>query len=109
MATDATTAWNNVVGAREPFSGVDFGSGEVDLHLLDHRPAGTRLSRPGARDVVLDWSADHRVLVVWTLPGRPFICVEPWSAPANTLQTGRGIVVPAGQTHVSRVAIILAP
>jgi len=108
VATDATTAWNNVAGAREPFSGVDFGSGEVDLHLLDHRPAGTRLSRPGARDVVLDWSADHRVLVVWTLPGRPFVCVEPWSAPANALQTGRGIVVPAGQTHVSRVTISTA-
>jgi galactose mutarotase-like enzyme len=105
VATDATAAWNNVAGAPVPFTGVDFRSGEIDLHLLDHRPAGTRLSRPEARDVVLDWSADHRVLVLWTLPGRPFICVEPWSAPANALQTGHGIEVPPGQAHVSRVSI----
>src|SRR5215475_13884127 len=105
VATDATTAWNNVTGARVPFSGVDFASGEVDLHLLDHRPAGTRLTRPGARDVVLGWGSDQRVLVLWTLPGRPFICVEPWSAPANALQTGGGIVVAPGGTHASRVDI----
>jgi galactose mutarotase-like enzyme len=105
--TDATTAWDNVAGARVPFRGVSFATGEVDMHLLDHKPAGTRLHRPGARDVVLSWSADHHVLVLWTLPGRPFICVEPWSAPGNALQTGGAALVAPGDTHTSQVRIAL--
>ena len=108
VATDATLAWDNVAGARVPFSGVDLASGEVDLHLLDHHPHGTRLVRPGARDVVLSWSSDVSVLVLWTLPGRPFVCVEPWTAPANALQTGGGVTVQPGGTHVSTLAIAVA-
>ena len=103
--TDATLAWDNVAGARVPFRGVDFASGEVDLHLLDHGRHGTRLQRPGARDVLLSWSADHHVLVLWTLPDRPFICVEPWSAPANALQTGGGLLVAPGASHASQVIL----
>jgi len=107
VATDATVAWDNVAAARVPFSGVDFAAGEVDLHLLDHHPHSTRLVRPGARDVVLSWSSDVHVLVLWTLPGRPFVCVEPWSAPANALQTGGAVMVPPGDVHVSSLAIAL--
>jgi galactose mutarotase-like enzyme len=105
VATDATVAWDNVAAARVPFSGVDLAAGEVDLHLLDHHPHGTRLVRPGARDVVLSWSSDVGVLVLWTLPGRPFVCVEPWTVPANALQTGGAVMVPPGGAHVSTLAI----
>jgi galactose mutarotase-like enzyme len=57
--------------------------------------------------VVLSWSANHHVLVLWTLPGRPFICVEPWSAPANALQTGAAALVAPGDTYTSQVRIAL--
>lgn len=101
VETDATVAWDNVAGARVPFRGLDLTAGEIDMHLLDHHPAGTRLSRPPARDVVLSWSADQRVLVVWTLPGKPFVCVEPWLAPASTPST----LVPPGGAHESWLSI----
>jgi len=103
IASGATRGWDNVAGAEvtvDPAS-LDFAAGEVDLHLLDHDRPGTRLARPGARDIVLAWSADQRVLVLWTLPGRPFICVEPWSDRAGA----PGIAVAPGEAHVSRLVI----
>jgi galactose mutarotase-like enzyme len=110
ITTDATLAWDNVAGERRPFRAdqLDLAAGEVDLHLLDHGSPRTRLSRPGARDIVLEWSADQAVLVLWTLPGRPFVCVEPWSAPANALHTGGGLQVPPGGAHTSVLTIRLA-
>jgi galactose mutarotase-like enzyme len=107
VATDATKAWDNVAKAVVAVETIALDQGEVDLHLLDHGTHGTRLERPGERPVVLDWSADQRVLVVWTLPGKPFVCVEPWSAPGNSLVTGGAIVVAPGAAHESRLTISL--
>jgi galactose mutarotase-like enzyme len=30
--------------------------------------------------------------VVWTLAGRDFVCVEPWTAPADALNTGESLI-----------------
>ena len=27
----------------------------------------------------LDWDSTSQALVLWTQPGKPFVCVEPWS------------------------------
>jgi galactose mutarotase-like enzyme len=110
VESDATRAWDNVAGEERPFraGALDLASGEIDLHLLDHRPPGTRLVRPGARDLVLGWSADQTVLVLWTLPGRPFVCVEPWSAPAGALHRGGGLRVAPGGAHTSTFTIAIA-
>ena len=104
VMTRATRAWDNVAGAEVALRPIDFVGGEVDLHLLDHDTPGTRLVRPGARDIVLDWSGDQQVLVLWTLPGRPFICVEPWSDRAGA----PGITVAPGEAHQSRLVISVA-
>ena len=40
----------------------------------------------------LAWSGDFRTMVVWTLGGRDFVCVEPWTAPAGALRTGEGLI-----------------
>lgn len=79
--TDARTAFDNRTGQTGPLPPLRFGADEVDLHLLDHQAPGTRL----AGHVALSWSPNFTTLVLWTLPGQPFICVEPWSAPAGTL------------------------
>lgn len=36
----------------------------------------------------LDFSADYRTLVFWTIAGKDYVCVEPWTAPRNALNTG---------------------
>lgn len=79
VGTSATQVFDNVKGETRPFSRPDFSTGEHDLHLLDHKSAGTVLHRPPGRDVHLQWSPDFRRMVLWTLPDKPFICVEPWT------------------------------
>ncbi|MEZ4391676.1 MAG: hypothetical protein R3A48_11315 [Polyangiales bacterium] len=96
---DATRAWDNAARRAVEFTGLpSLGEGEVDLHLLDARATRTTLRRPGLRDVEVSWSDALPVLVVWTLPDKDFVCVEPWSAPGNALKEGRARWVPEGST-----------
>lgn len=93
VATDATRAWDNRQGKVVPFTGLDLTVPEVDLHLLDHSEAGTTLHRGlGRRPVKLTWSLEFQRMVVWTLQGKDFVCVEPWTASAGALATGEGLI-----------------
>ncbi|MET0404060.1 MAG: aldose epimerase [Cystobacter sp.] len=105
--TDATRAWNNRTGEPMTFEGVDLTATEVDMHLLDHSRPGTTLHRgPGLRPVELSWSPSFTTVVVWTLTGRDFVCVEPWTAPAGALRTGQGLLpVEPGATFSSEFEI----
>jgi galactose mutarotase-like enzyme len=95
IATRATRAFDNVTKTVGPFHGFDLMAKEVDLHLLDH----------GGSDSALDWADGSRLSlraspefgrwVVWTLAGKDFVCVEPWTAPANALNTGESLLVVA--------------
>lgn len=102
VETDATRAWDNRSKREVAFSGFELTAAEVDLHLRDHSSPGTTLHRgPGSRPVTLSWSAAFRTLVVWTLQGRDFVCVEPWTAPGGALATGEGVLSVAPGERVS--------
>jgi galactose mutarotase-like enzyme len=106
--TDATRAWDNKTS--QPVTirgGIDLVGDEIDLHLLDHRPREARLQRPGMRNVTVRFGDDQKVLVVWTVRGRDFVCVEPWSRAANALNEGKGIVVAPHAAHTT-LSIITA-
>ncbi|MFY2563951.1 aldose epimerase [Corallococcus terminator] len=93
VETDATHAWDNRAKLEVPFNGLDLTADEVDLHLRDHSRTETRLLRgPGLRPIHLSWSPEFRVMVVWTLKGKDFVCVEPWTAAAGALATGEGLL-----------------
>ena len=95
VETDATRALDNRTGATITLgSRIDLTAQEVDLHLSDHRPAGTVLHRPGRGSVSLSWSG-FRQLVIWTLAGKDFVCVEPWNAPAGVMTTNPPLVEPS--------------
>ena len=80
VETKATQVFDNRTGETRAFTTPDFTQGEQDLHLLDHRESGTVLHRPPLPPVRLRWSPEFTRLVLWTLPDRPFVCVEPWTA-----------------------------
>lgn len=51
--------------------------------------------------VTLSATPAMRHLQVWTLPGRDFVCVEPFCGPANTINTpGRALVPPGGRLEL---------
>ena len=74
----AGRAFDNTRGADVDVERIDFSAGEVDLHFAAS-PGGTVLHRGEERPVHLSWTPQFDTLVVWTQPGKPFICVEPWA------------------------------
>jgi galactose mutarotase-like enzyme len=91
IATAATQAYDNVTRTLGPFRGFHLATGETDLHLVDHGSSDCTLTADGAR-ITLRTSPEFRRWVVWTLPGKEFVCVEPWTAPGNALNTGQGLI-----------------
>jgi galactose mutarotase-like enzyme len=89
----ATRAFNNVNKLVAPFTGFDLTAPEVDLHLLDNpEPAAALDFGDGAR-LTLRTSSDFSVWVVWTVAGKEYVCVEPWTAPGNALNSGERVTL----------------
>ena len=73
-----------------PFSGsFDFDSEEIDVafNSLDKNSTAFKNNRSGVT-VEINYSDPYSTLVFWTVKGKNFICLEPWSAPRNALNTG---------------------
>lgn len=53
----------------------------------------------------LRYSSPYAVLVFWTLQPQPFVCLEPWTAPRNALNTGDHLLhLEAGATLTAHVS-----
>jgi galactose mutarotase-like enzyme len=103
VETHATRAFDNVQKRDVEFTGFDFSCSEVDLHLHDHGASRSSLRRPGAPTVEIEGSPEFTHWVVWALAAKDFICVEPWTAPANALNSGERLlwVEPAKERSLS--------
>jgi galactose mutarotase-like enzyme len=87
VATAATRAYDNVAKREAPYALDLGGDGEVDLHLLDHGSSSSSLAWPDGARVGVDASPEFTHWVVWSLPGRDFVCLEPWTSPPDALNT----------------------
>jgi galactose mutarotase-like enzyme len=88
----AESAFDNTSGSYEPWNGVlDFTAPEVDLHLLNAQGGTAKLEIPGKPTRIFTFSDLYTVLVLWTVAMKDFVCFEPWSAPADALNTGVGL------------------
>jgi galactose mutarotase-like enzyme len=92
IGTKATRAFDNVTKKNVRLDRIDLKEREVDLHLEDH----------GAEPCTLTWatgalsvrgSPEFTHWVVWTLEGKDFVCVEPWTCPGDALNTGDRLIV----------------
>jgi galactose mutarotase-like enzyme len=84
LPTRATRAFDNVSKTAVALSGaLDLTRPEVDIHLLDHGTGECALG-----DIVMRASPEYTHWVVWTLRGKDFVCLEPWTCPGNALNTG---------------------
>ncbi len=110
VVTRATRAWDNfgkrMVDVTAP---IDVAAPqEVDLHLVDHGGHEATLVLPDGARLVVRGSEEFGRWVVWTQPGKDFVCLEPWTAAANALNTGeRLLVIDPGRTQVLRVSMAL--
>jgi len=73
-----------------PFTGnFDFNQQEIDVafkSLTRHMTALTDNQR--RLKISLSYSDLYSTLVFWTVKGKDYVCLEPWSAPRNALNTG---------------------
>ncbi len=101
VPTTATRAFDNVPKREVDLKGpIDLTRGEVDLHLVDHARSDATLELGDGRAVRIEASSAYRRWVIWTLPEKDFVCLEPWTAPGNALNTGAGLLdVEPGASH----------
>ena len=92
IGTGATRAFDNVTKADVPVTRIDLTGKEVDLHLHDHGAVPCTLTLPD-RTITLRGSPEFSQWVVWTLEGKDFVCVEPWTCPGNALNTGERLLL----------------
>ncbi len=108
LDTDATRGLDNRTGDEVAVTRpIELAGREVDLFLLDHRPRQTVLHRPGMPGVRIGFGAEQALLVVWTLPGRDFVCVEPWRTRPGALADGSAPQVAPGGSESSTLTISL--
>ncbi|MBK1989808.1 aldose epimerase [Sphaerospermopsis aphanizomenoides BCCUSP55] len=91
-----------------PFNGnFDFEREEIDFafgHLRSQSAAVTDNSRK--LKLTLDYDEIYAMLVFWTLKGKDFYCLEPWTAGRNSLNTGENLTVLApGASKTSSVKL----
>jgi galactose mutarotase-like enzyme len=99
IPTESTRAWDNVAKkivtlAPSKVAGcpIDLTQPEVDIHLLDHEATMAVLELGDGHHIEVRASRHFQHWVVWTLAGKDFVCLEPWSAPGNALNTGEEIL-----------------
>ena len=77
-----------------PFSGeFDFSLDEIDAmfrQLSDRSATVTDSSRQ--LQLQLSWDDTYSTLIFWTVKGKDFYCLEPWTAPRNALNTGDDLI-----------------
>jgi galactose mutarotase-like enzyme len=94
IETRASRAFDNVQKKEVRIERISLGGREVDLHLIDHDSNRSSLSWNDDR-LTIEGSSQFTRWVVWTLPGKGFVCLEPWTAPFNALNTGEGVMTVA--------------
>ncbi|MFM7425947.1 MAG: aldose epimerase [Elainella sp.] len=80
--------------AQQPFSGFDFELDEIDVAFRPLSQQSAQVIDPerGLR-LSLDYDPAYSTLVFWTIKGKDYYCLEPWTAPRNALNTGDSLLV----------------
>ena len=83
-----TEYFSNVTKNKVAFSGsFDFELEEIDAAFTKINQNYTSFSDQKQK-ITLKYADFFSTLVFWTVKGKDFICLEPWSAPRNALNTG---------------------
>jgi galactose mutarotase-like enzyme len=70
----------------------DLSSDEIDVAFRPLSSHLTTVTDSGRRcQLVLSYDNTYSTLVFWTVKGKDFYCLEPWSAPRNALNTGENL------------------
>ena len=86
--TCAGASKGKVTGSVEGFTPDKIGNDrEFDFGLPAPRNGRARFEVPGLGALLLSFSPELRHMQFWSLPGKDFICLEPFYGPNNTINT----------------------
>ena len=93
-----------------PFDGTfDLSQPEIDAAFKQiSRQSASFSDRQRNLTLNLEYSDLYGTLVFWTLQDKDYICLEPWTAPRNALNTGEGLIHLDPQQTIETVVTIRA-
>ena len=85
----ATSYFDHISQETKSFPGkFDFELDEIDVAFTSiNRHHTSILNHHSASKVTIYYSDFYSTLVFWTIKGKDYVCLEPWSAPRNALNT----------------------
>jgi galactose mutarotase-like enzyme len=99
---------DQITKEQHAFSGTfDWSRDEIDVAF---RPVSANsasvIDRGRQLKIELGYSDLYSTLVFWTVKGKDYYCLEPWSAPRNALNTGEHLTqLPAGASFEASVSL----
>jgi galactose mutarotase-like enzyme len=94
MGIPAHELYDHLSQTSVPFTGTfDWTAPEIDVAFKSLSAQEATLTDPAAgRRLILTYDELFRTLVFWTVQGKPFFCLEPWTGPRNALITGEQLI-----------------
>ncbi|MFN6517252.1 MAG: aldose epimerase [Nostoc sp. CreGUA01] len=72
----------------------DFNQNEIDVAFKQLTSKSASVTDNNRKlKLTLDYGDEYPILVFWTLKGKDFYCLEPWSAARNSLNTGEHLII----------------
>lgn len=86
-----TTLWDHQTRTSQPFRGFDFSQPEIDIAF---RPLTGQVATVTQEHgtLTLEYDPAFTTLVFWTVAGKDFYCLEPWTAPRYALTAGDDLI-----------------
>jgi galactose mutarotase-like enzyme len=80
---------DNLTKTVQPYNGrFDFDQAEIDAAFVGVPPVASVADTARGIKVTVESAPEFSTLVFWTQKGKDFYCLEPWTAPRNSLLTG---------------------
>ena len=98
--------WDQKNHTTHSFTGsFDFELDEIDVAFGDLTAQSASVIDPSRQlELIVEYDDAYSYLVFWTLKGKDYYCLEPWSAPRNALNSGKNLMVLApGESRETRV------
>lgn len=85
---------DNVTKSVQPYAGAfDFNLDEIDAAFTEiSSPVAGVVDEGRSHRLTLSFSPEFSTVVFWTVKGKPFYCLEPWTAPRNAMNTGNHLL-----------------
>jgi galactose mutarotase-like enzyme len=85
---------NQVTKEIKDFTGsFDFNETEIDVAFRNLTKTKCAIvDRSANRKISLSYADAYSTIVFWTIAGKDYVCLEPWTAPRNAINTGESLL-----------------